>query len=90
VFKEIGDRLGPFDLSAIPIGAYEPRDFMRPMHIGPKEAVAVHQDVRSKKSVGVHCCTFFLTTGARCPTYCCSSSGPYSIHSLACKIFARM
>lgn len=66
MFKEIGERLGPFDLSAIPIGAYQPRDFMRPMHIGPEEAVAVHLDVRSKKSVGVHCCTFFLTTGACC------------------------
>lgn len=63
VFKEIGDRLGPFDLSAIPIGAYQPKDFMQPMHIGPEEALQVHQDVRSKKSVGVHCCTFFLTTG---------------------------
>ncbi|WIA35529.1 hypothetical protein OEZ86_003955 [Tetradesmus obliquus] len=62
VFKEIGDRLGPFDLAAIPIGAYEPRDFMRPMHIGPEEALQVHRDVRSRKSVGVHCCTFFLTT----------------------------
>lgn len=63
VFKEIGDRLGPFDLSAIPIGAYQPRDFMGPQHIGPEEAVQIHKEVRSRKSVGVHCCTFFLTTG---------------------------
>lgn len=25
VFKEIGEKLGPMDLAAIPIGAYEPR-----------------------------------------------------------------
>jgi len=25
IFKQIGKKYGPFDLSAIPIGAYEPR-----------------------------------------------------------------
>ena len=43
VFKEIGQKYGPFDLSAIPIGAYEPRWFMKPQHIGPAEAVQIHQ-----------------------------------------------
>jgi L-ascorbate metabolism protein UlaG (beta-lactamase superfamily) len=38
VFKEIGDKYGPFDLSAIPIGAYAPRWFMRHYHITPEEA----------------------------------------------------
>lgn len=61
VFKEIGDRLGPFDLSAIPIAAYEPRWFHRPAHLDPFDAVKVHQDVGSKRSVGVHCCTWSLT-----------------------------
>lgn len=61
VFKEIGDRLGPFDLSAIPIAAYEPRWFHRPAHLDPADAVKVHQDVRSRRSVGVHCCTWSLT-----------------------------
>lgn len=61
VFKEIGDRLGPFDLSAIPVAAYEPRWFHRPAHLDPADAVKVHVDVRSKRSVGVHCCTWSLT-----------------------------
>jgi N-acyl-phosphatidylethanolamine-hydrolysing phospholipase D len=60
-FREIGARLGPFDLSAIPTGAYEPRDFMRAQHIGPEEAVDVHVEVRSKRSIAVHCCTWCLT-----------------------------
>jgi len=60
-FKEIGSKLGPFDLSAIPIGAYEPRWFMRNYHINPEEALQIHLDVRSKKSVGIHWGTFILT-----------------------------
>jgi L-ascorbate metabolism protein UlaG (beta-lactamase superfamily) len=60
-FKEIGLKLGPFDLSAIPIGAYEPRWFMRHHHLSPEEALQVHLDVRSKKSVAIHWGTFILT-----------------------------
>lgn len=70
MFKEIGERLGPFDLSAIPIGAYEPRDFMRPQHIGPDEAVLVHKEVGSKRSIGIHCCTFALTLGESRSVHC--------------------
>lgn len=61
IFKEIGSRLGPFDLSAIPIGAYEPRWFMRYHHISPEEAVQVHLDIRSRTSVAIHWGTFILT-----------------------------
>jgi len=60
-FREIGDRLGPFDLSAIPIGAYEPRWFMKDHHMNPEESVMVHRDVRSRKSVAMHWGTFVLT-----------------------------
>lgn len=60
-FKEIGDRLGPFDLAAIPIGAYEPRWFMKHHHICPEEAVQAHLDVRARKSVAIHWGTFILT-----------------------------
>lgn len=61
IFMEIGRRLGPFDLSAIPIGAYEPRWFMRNHHLSPEEALEVHADVRSRKSVAIHWGTFILT-----------------------------
>lgn len=60
-FAEIGDRLGPFDLAAIPIGAYAPREFMRAHHIDPEEAVQVHQDLRSQRSVAIHWGTFVLS-----------------------------
>lgn len=60
-FKEIGNHLGPFDLAAIPIGAYEPRWFMRFHHMSPEEAIQVHLDVRAKKSIAIHWGTFMLT-----------------------------
>ena len=34
-FKQIGDLRGPFDLGLIPIGAYDPRWIMSPMHANP-------------------------------------------------------
>ena len=52
IFKDIGARLGPFVLGLIPIGAYAPREFMRPSHVSPKESVSIHIDVRSKRSLG--------------------------------------
>jgi len=60
-FKETGSRYGPFDLAALPIGAYEPRWFMKNHHINPEEAVQAHMDVRAKKSIAIHWGTFVLT-----------------------------
>lgn len=59
-FEEIGRRFGPFDLAAIPIGAYEPRWFMKYQHVDPEEAVRIHIDVQTKKSVAIHWGTFAL------------------------------
>jgi len=61
LFKEIGQKLGPFDLAAIPIGAYNPRWFMKSNHVNPEEAVQIHKDVGSRKSVAIHWGTFVLT-----------------------------
>lgn len=60
-FKEIGKQLGPFDLATIPIGAYDPRWFMSPVHVDPEGAVQIHKDIRSKFSVAMHWGTFVLT-----------------------------
>ncbi|KAJ1960220.1 Protein-lysine N-methyltransferase efm4 [Dispira parvispora] len=61
VFKEIGAKYGPFNLACLPIGAYSPRWLFSPMHCSPEDAVRIHEDIRSTKSIGMHWGTFILT-----------------------------
>ena len=61
VFKQIGKRFGPIDLSAIPIGAYNPRATMKYSHVNPEEAIKIHRDLQSHLSFGIHWATFKLT-----------------------------
>ncbi len=49
------------NLSLIPIGAYEPRWFMKEFHMNPEDAVQAHIDLESKLSMGIHFGTFQLT-----------------------------
>jgi N-acyl-phosphatidylethanolamine-hydrolysing phospholipase D len=60
-FAEIGERLGPFDLAALPIGAYEPAAMMQTVHMNPEEAVGAAETVRAERVLGVHWGTFDLT-----------------------------
>ena len=60
-FREIRDRFGPVELALLPIGAYEPRWFMKAFHMNPAEAVQAHVDLRSRQSIGIHFGTFQLT-----------------------------
>lgn len=61
VFKDIGERTGPYDMAFIPIGAYGPRYFMSVQHVDPAEAVSIHQDIKSKLSMPIHWGSFQLT-----------------------------
>jgi L-ascorbate metabolism protein UlaG (beta-lactamase superfamily) len=61
-FREVPSRCGPIDLALLPIGAYEPRWFMQPVHMNPAEAVQVHLDLQASESIGMHFGTFQLTT----------------------------
>jgi L-ascorbate metabolism protein UlaG (beta-lactamase superfamily) len=61
-FSAIRQRLGPTDLSLLPVGAYEPRWFMKDVHMNPDEAVRAHLDLDSAQSIGMHFGTFQLTT----------------------------
>ena len=60
-FKEIGERMSPIDLAIIPIGAYEPRRIMGPIHVNPAEAVLMHQDLDAAASMAIHWGAFILS-----------------------------
>jgi N-acyl-phosphatidylethanolamine-hydrolysing phospholipase D len=63
-FAELGRNHGPLDFGMIPIGAYQPRAIMRPMHLNPAEAVRVFQETRCRRAVAMHWGTFQLTDEA--------------------------
>lgn len=64
-FRSIRTRLGAPDVAMIPIGAYEPRWFMAPMHCNPAEAVQIHRDVGAVRSLGMHWGAWQLTDEGR-------------------------
>ncbi|HXM39531.1 MAG TPA: MBL fold metallo-hydrolase [Gemmatimonadales bacterium] len=63
-FGTIAERYGPFDLALMPIGAYEPRWFMRYVHMNPEEAVAACGGLGARAMVPIHWGTFKLTDEA--------------------------
>ncbi len=60
-FGLIRERLGAPTVAFLPIGAYEPRWFMREQHMNPDEAVQTHLILAAENSVGMHFGTFRLT-----------------------------
>ena len=61
-FEEIGQRLGPFDLTMIEVGAWNA--LWGEIHLGPEAATVVHQQVRGDVMVPVHWGTFNLALHA--------------------------
>ncbi len=63
IYKDLGEKYGPIDLTMINIGAYD----FRPMfekstyHTTPEEALNIAQDLKSKKVLGTHWGTFVLS-----------------------------
>lgn len=62
VFKEVGQKLGPFDLGLVPIGAYQPRSLMNVVHTTPEEAIQIGEDIQAANLIGMHWGTIRLTT----------------------------
>jgi L-ascorbate metabolism protein UlaG (beta-lactamase superfamily) len=61
---EIGERCGPIDVAALPIGAYAPRWFMRGQHIDPAEAVRAYRRLRARHALAIHWGVFELADDA--------------------------
>ncbi|KAK7691958.1 hypothetical protein QCA50_005363 [Cerrena zonata] len=61
-FAEIGEKIGPFDLALIPIGAYSPRAMWSNLHAHPEDSVRIFKDVKAKKALGMHWGTWVLTS----------------------------
>jgi N-acyl-phosphatidylethanolamine-hydrolysing phospholipase D len=59
-FSEIGRRLGPIDLAAMPIGAYLPRRMMASVHVTPEEALQGALAARASRVAAMHWGTFDL------------------------------
>lgn len=63
-FKMIRENCGKIDIAILPIGAYEPRWFMKDPHMNPEDAVLAHLDLEATQSFAIHFETFCLTDEA--------------------------
>ncbi|WP_414148639.1 MBL fold metallo-hydrolase [Erwinia sp. BNK-24-b] len=57
---DIPRRLGPFNLAALPVGAYAPQWFMRGQHMDPQQAVYLHQQLGQPVTIPIHWGVFEL------------------------------
>jgi L-ascorbate metabolism protein UlaG (beta-lactamase superfamily) len=60
-FRDAGKRHGPIRLAILPIGAYEPRWFLKDQHVNPVESVKIMQACGAQYAIGHHWGTFQLT-----------------------------
>jgi L-ascorbate metabolism protein UlaG (beta-lactamase superfamily) len=63
-FRRVAESYGPLRLAILPIGAYEPRWFMRDQHMNPSDAVQALQDCGAQAALAHHHGTFQLTDEA--------------------------
>ena len=66
IYKDLGKKYGPIDLTFINIGAYNfypmaPKKDKSIYHTNPEEALNIGQDLKSKKVLGMHWGTFVLS-----------------------------
>jgi L-ascorbate metabolism protein UlaG (beta-lactamase superfamily) len=63
-FRRVAEKYGPLRLAILPIGAYEPRWFMKDQHMNPADAVKALADCGAQQALANHHGTFQLTDEA--------------------------
>jgi L-ascorbate metabolism protein UlaG (beta-lactamase superfamily) len=63
-FAAIRQQFGPPDVALLPIGAYRPRWFMKPVHMSPEDAIEAHRILEARRSVAIHHGTFQMADDA--------------------------
>jgi L-ascorbate metabolism protein UlaG (beta-lactamase superfamily) len=63
-FRRVAEAHGPLRLAILPIGAYEPRWFMKDQHMNPADAVKALADCGAAQALAHHHGTFQLTDEA--------------------------
>jgi L-ascorbate metabolism protein UlaG (beta-lactamase superfamily) len=63
-FRRVREAHGDIRLAILPIGAYEPRWFMKDQHMNPEDAVKALEDCGAQQAVASHHSTFQLTDEA--------------------------
>ena len=64
MFRDAAARHGPYRLALLPVGAYEPRWFMKSQHMNPAESVAAFRDLGAAQGIGIHWGVWQLTDEA--------------------------
>ncbi|KAK3048699.1 hypothetical protein LTR09_010008 [Extremus antarcticus] len=54
IFEQIGEVFGGFDLAMLPIGLFKPQSFMGGVHAAPEQSHLIHNEIKSKLSIGMH------------------------------------
>jgi len=60
-FAEIRQRTGPADIALVPAGAWSPRDFEKPFHVNPEEAMELAAATGAREAIAMHWGTFPLS-----------------------------
>lgn len=60
LFEQIHHHYPRIDMAGLPVGAYEPREMLRYVHVSPADSVEIFEIMKIKQAFGLHWATFEL------------------------------